>query len=241
MYISLPRWLALSAALLQTATAFYPYHYGDTDSSSNSRRAMPLAPNANARSITLPLRRVSTALRTRQNAYSIIDSNDPKQANSVAIDQDGQDLSYMVAVIIGDSKEEYHLLLDSAASNTWVMAQDCTSEACKTHTTFGKGDSSTLKVRFDKSHFRYGHNVLMTRIDSIYTLQRNLRHRLGLRHARLRHPTHRPAHPRFDIRPRNERVPGVCFIPHGWHIRHRPRRKDRWWSRSATGHGRSVL
>lgn len=64
----------------------------------------------------------------------------------MAIDQDGGDLSYMVAVTFGDSKEEYHLLLDSAASNTWVMGSDCKTDACGTHTTFGKEDSSSLKV-----------------------------------------------------------------------------------------------
>lgn len=78
--------------------------------------------------------------------YNIVNSKDPGQDKSVAIDQDGKDLSYMVAVTFGDSKEEYHMLLDSAASNTWVMGQECKSEACKTHTLFGKGDSSTLKV-----------------------------------------------------------------------------------------------
>jgi len=146
MHSSLSSWLAVSATLLPTATAFYPYHYGDDNPSSHSRRTIPQASSSDARSITLPLRRVPTSLRTRQNAYNIINSNDPNQANSVAIDQDGSDLSYMVALTIGDSKEEYHLLLDSAASNTWVMAQDCTTEACKTHNTFGKGDSSSLKV-----------------------------------------------------------------------------------------------
>jgi hypothetical protein len=64
----------------------------------------------------------------------------------VAIDQDGKDISYVVAVTFGDGKEEYNLLLDSAASNTWIMSQDCDSEACKMHNTFGKGDSSTLTV-----------------------------------------------------------------------------------------------
>jgi hypothetical protein len=64
----------------------------------------------------------------------------------VAIDQDGRDISYVVAVTFGDGKEEYNLLLDSAASNTWIMSQDCDSEACKMHNTFGKGDSSTLTV-----------------------------------------------------------------------------------------------
>jgi hypothetical protein len=152
MHISLPPWLALSAvALLPSAAAFYPYQYGDDNPVSNARRTPSLpASNADTRSITLPLRRVPSSqnLRARQNAYNIVNSNDPKQANSVAIDQDGGDLSYMVAVTIGDSKEEYHLLMDSAASNTWVMGQDCASAACKTHTTFGKGDSSSLKVRY---------------------------------------------------------------------------------------------
>jgi hypothetical protein len=151
MHISPSAWLALSAALLPTATAFYPYHYGDGSPAVHSRRTQPLSPETrsnHAGSIILPIRRVPTSptIRTRQNAYNIVNSNDPKQANSVAIDQDGGDLSYMVAVTIGDSKEEYHLLLDSAASNTWVMGQDCATDACKTHNTFGKEDSSSLKV-----------------------------------------------------------------------------------------------
>ncbi|KAF2025455.1 acid protease [Setomelanomma holmii] len=62
----------------------------------------------------------------------------------------------MVAVTIGDSKEEYHLLLDSAASNTWIMGQDCSTEACKTHNTFGKGDSSTLKTQSTPFSVSYG-------------------------------------------------------------------------------------
>ncbi|KAJ4403563.1 hypothetical protein N0V91_006436 [Didymella pomorum] len=62
----------------------------------------------------------------------------------------------MVAVTIGDSKEEYHLLLDSAASNTWVMGQDCKSDACGTHTTFGKGDSSSLKTQSTPFSVTYG-------------------------------------------------------------------------------------
>lgn len=146
MHSALSSWLVISTALLPIATAFYPYRYGDANPSVHLPRTIPQASTAKPQSITLPLRRVPSSLRTRQNVYNIINSNDPKQANSVAIDQDGSDLSYMVAVTIGDSKEEYYLLLDSAASNTWVMAQDCATKACKTHTTFGKGDSSSLKV-----------------------------------------------------------------------------------------------
>ncbi|KAL6706153.1 hypothetical protein ACN47E_006069 [Coniothyrium glycines] len=147
-------WLALSAALSGTATAFYPYNF-DSDTTSHVRR-LPEAKGAPLDAVTLPLRRVASPLRSRQNAYNILNSNDPKQENSVAIDQDGGDLSYMVAVTFGDSKEEYHLLLDSAASNTWVMGQDCTTESCKTHTTFGNGDSSTLKEETTPFSVTYG-------------------------------------------------------------------------------------
>lgn len=147
MHTSLLTWLAISAALWPTATAFYPYQYADssTTSSSSRQNAQPL--EADSSSVTLPLRRVPSSLRARQNAFRIVDSKDPAQKNSVAIDQDGSDLSYMIAVTIGDSKKEYRLLLDSAESKTWVMGQDCKSDACGTHTTFGKGDSSSLKVR----------------------------------------------------------------------------------------------
>lgn len=152
MHASLPTWLALSAALSQKATAFYPYNFDAHNDASPSRiRRIPQPERPNVESVTLPLRRVASSLRSRQNAYNILNSNDPKHENSVAIDQDGGDLSYMVAVSFGDSKEEYHLLLDSAASNTWVMGQDCTTDSCKTHNTFGKGDSSTLKVYLEIS------------------------------------------------------------------------------------------
>ncbi|KAF1835082.1 acid protease [Decorospora gaudefroyi] len=156
MHTSLPSWLALSAAILPTATAFYPYHYDpDSTSASSSRlRRKPDTPSAS--SITLPLRRVPAGLRSRENIYQIVNSKDPSQENSVAIDQDGSDLSYMVAVTFGDSTEEYHMLLDSAASNTWVMSQDCNAEACKTHATFGEGDSSTLETTTSPFSITYG-------------------------------------------------------------------------------------
>jgi hypothetical protein len=149
MRVSTPVWTAaLAVAALPVVNAFYPYSpENGNGANGNVKRgqtagSQPSAPY-NGRSITLPIRRVPSR---RDNIYNILKSNDPKQKNSVAIDQDGNDLSYMVAVTFGDSKEEYHLLLDSAASNTWVMAQDCQTAACGTHTLFGEGDSSTLEV-----------------------------------------------------------------------------------------------
>lgn len=140
-------WAVAVVTMAPGATAFYPYEPKEHGRNAGTRRAAlpnPKFERAPRRPITLPLRRVP--LRHRENTYNIVSSADPKQKNSVAIDQDGSDLSYMAAVTIGSSKEEYHLLLDSAASNTWVMGQDCASEACGRHNTFGAGDSDTLKV-----------------------------------------------------------------------------------------------
>jgi hypothetical protein len=146
MHITPGAWIAACLSI-RTATAFYPYEWTDGDDSTGKvRRTLRGSREPSTeqrRSITLPLRRVQ---RPRDNIYNILNSNDPKQENSVAIDQDGNDLSYMVAVTVGDSKEEYHLLLDSAASNTWIMGEDCKTDACGTHALFGKGDSSTLQV-----------------------------------------------------------------------------------------------
>ncbi|KAH6639451.1 aspartic peptidase domain-containing protein [Boeremia exigua] len=157
MYTQLSTWLAVSAALWPTVTAFYPYQYDSGSTTASSRRRSAKLPRPNSGSITLPLRRVPAPIRSRQqNTYSIVNSKDPSQENSIAIDQDGSDLSYMVALTIGDSKEEYHLLLDSAASNTWVMGQDCKTDACGTHTTFGTGDSSSLKTQNTPFSVTYG-------------------------------------------------------------------------------------
>lgn len=145
-------------ALIPTVTAFYPYEQADGDVSKVRRAAADSPPHVSPssrprgspRSLTLPLRR--TPIRPRDNNYGIVKSTDPRPKNSVAVDQDGQDISYVVEVTFGSSKKVYHLLLDSAASNTWVMGQGCTTEACEKHNLFGEGDSDSLKVRVSSAH-----------------------------------------------------------------------------------------
>ncbi|KAF2280576.1 acid protease [Westerdykella ornata] len=151
----------LISTLPAAVNAFYPYH-PEYERSSNEALSPSHSPHSrrqgaasshNLPSPVLPIRRVPVP---RDNIFNILKSEDPKQGNSVAIDQDGTDVSYMVAVTFGDSKKEYHLLLDSAASNTWVMARDCPTEACKSHSLFGKEDSSSLKVQATPFHVTYG-------------------------------------------------------------------------------------
>lgn len=48
------------------------------------------------------------------------------------------------------------MLVDSAASNTWVMGSNCTTDACKEHNTFGKGDSTSLIISDTTFSIAYG-------------------------------------------------------------------------------------
>jgi hypothetical protein len=134
-----------AACLLPTVTAFYPYKPNDSPDNPNTNTPRSSSHEPRTRALTLPLRRGPTR---RGNNYKIVNSKAPTQKNSAAIDQDGPDFSYMVGIKLGASEEEYHLLLDTAASNTWVMGEECKTLACGTHNTFGKSDSSSLKVSY---------------------------------------------------------------------------------------------
>ena len=135
-------------SLLPLVSAFYPYVpvypiiHSRKDLYESVRHAEE-ALNPRDDSISLSIRRTLTR---RTNKYNIISAQPPTQSNSVAVDQDGTDFSYMVAITFGTSSEEYHMLLDSAASNTWIMGGDCTSDVCNTHNAFGNGDSTSLTV-----------------------------------------------------------------------------------------------
>lgn len=135
-------------SLLPVVSAFYPYTpvYSEIHSRKDFHRSVRRAegtPNTRDGSVSLSIRRTPTR---RANNYNIIRSQPPTQSNSAAIDQDGTDFSYMVTVTFGSSSEEYHMLLDSAASNTWVMGGDCVSDVCNAHNTFGNGDSTSLTI-----------------------------------------------------------------------------------------------
>lgn len=145
-------------SLLPLVSAFYPYVpvYPIIHSRKDLYKSVRHAEDAlNPRddSISLGIRRTLTR---RTNKYNIISAQPPTQSNSVAVDQDGTDFSYMVTITFGTSSEEYHMLLDSAASNTWIMGGDCTSDVCNTHNTFGNGDSTSLTISDKTFSIVYG-------------------------------------------------------------------------------------
>jgi cathepsin D len=76
--------------------------------------------------------------------------------NAMAIDEDGQDLSYFSAIKFGSKGKDMWMLLDTGAANTWVMGSNCTTSACLAHDTFGGQDSSTLHVTATPWSVSYG-------------------------------------------------------------------------------------
>ena len=76
--------------------------------------------------------------------------------NAMAIDEDGQDLSYFSAIKFGSKGKDMWMLLDTGAANTWVMGSNCTTSACLAHDTFGDQDSSTLHVTTTPWGVSYG-------------------------------------------------------------------------------------
>lgn len=132
--------------LLPLVSAFYPSDptWLVSRQSTEAHSVLPIRSlDVEAGVLTLPLRRT---LIKRDSIYKIDRSKPPKQADSVAVDQDGTDMSYMVSVMLGSSSKQINLLLDSAASNTWVMGSSCKTDACTVHNTFGPQDSKTLVV-----------------------------------------------------------------------------------------------
>lgn len=159
------------ATLAQLSSAFYPYlQTVDTHSSthytrelsqhkrspSSLRSSNPDETIGTPQSIHQPrdtnqgAMRVSVQRRPakRQNKFNVLAADEPKQSNSAGVDQDGTDFSYFASFQFGKSSKIFYLLLDSAASNTWVMSSTCTTDACGIHTTFGQSDSSSLQVRY---------------------------------------------------------------------------------------------
>ncbi|OJD36139.1 aspartic-type endopeptidase [Diplodia corticola] len=145
----LASWTAVLSAL-PLATAFYPYAF---DASPLRARREPAADAHSLDSLAVPIRR--TRVR-RDNQFSIVTAAEPTQTDSVAVDTGGNDFSYFSTLRFGSSDNEYHLLLDSGAANTWVMGSECTTDSCAKHNTLGSADSSSLKSTDNTFSIAYG-------------------------------------------------------------------------------------
>lgn len=102
-----------------------------------------------------PVEDTGTSVK-RAAKYEIVKGTQPKQANSVAIDQDGTDYSYTCTIQVGASGKAMQMLIDTGAANTWIMGSDCSSEPCLAHNTFGAKDSTSLRVTDTEFSLSYG-------------------------------------------------------------------------------------
>ncbi|KAL9097343.1 MAG: hypothetical protein Q9165_000770 [Trypethelium subeluteriae] len=125
----------LTLCLIGNAFAFYPYipSYDTQDPTS-----------------------ASPSLTVRDNKYTIVNAKQPTQSDSAPVDQDGGDLTYMTTVTLGSQGAQYHMLIDSSGSQSWVFGSDCTTQACNNHDTFGTANSNTLKTSSTPFSVSYG-------------------------------------------------------------------------------------
>ncbi|KIW05415.1 hypothetical protein, variant [Verruconis gallopava] len=138
---------------LQATSAFYPYFKDEQQTSHQSPRAILPPQDLADNGLRATIRKLPAK---RTNNFNIIPASSPTQENSLGVDQDGSDYSYFSAFKFGTSDKVFYMLLDSAASNTWVMSSDCKSSACGVHNLLGTGDSSSLKVVQESFSVTYG-------------------------------------------------------------------------------------
>jgi cathepsin D len=88
----------------------------------------------------------SQSISKRDYSFSIATAAPPTQSDSISIHQDGTDYSYFSPVAFGTSGKVMYLLVDTGATNTWLMGSGCKTKSCGLHHTFGKEDSSSLET-----------------------------------------------------------------------------------------------
>jgi hypothetical protein len=122
------------------------------------------------------------SLVNRGNTYSVETPTTPTQSNAAGIYQDGTDYSYFIQAHLGSASTPMYVLIDTGASTSWVMGSGCTSDACKTHNTYGAEDSKTLKDTGSSFSVEYGSGSVSghTVTDSIRVADLNVTYTFGL-------------------------------------------------------------
>lgn len=90
------------------------------------------------------------------NNFQVAAATVPTLANTVALDEDGKDVSYFSTVTVGSNAKSFRVVMDSGSSDLWVPASDCTAAACQTHSSLGASDSTTLKISTTPWKITYG-------------------------------------------------------------------------------------
>lgn len=90
------------------------------------------------------------------NNFEVSPAIAPTISKTVALDEDGADVSYFSTVRIGSQSKAFRVVMDSGSSDLWIPAGDCASTACQNHATLAAGDSTTLKISTQPWSIAYG-------------------------------------------------------------------------------------
>ncbi|KAK4146488.1 transmembrane amino acid transporter protein-domain-containing protein [Dichotomopilus funicola] len=121
----------------------------------------------------------TSELSKRKNTYSVSTPETPTISNSAGIYQYGPDYSYFIKVQVGSAQQPFYMLLDSGASNTWLMGSDCTSKACEMHDTFDPSSSTSWKSGDKGFLIQYGSGSLTGTIGHDTATLAGLKHDLS--------------------------------------------------------------
>jgi hypothetical protein len=108
-----------------------------------------------------PQTATGSELSKRKNTYSVSKPATPDAPNSAGIYQYGPDYSYFIRVQVGEAQQPFYMLLDTGASNTWIMGSDCKSDACHLHDTFDPSSSKSWRTANKGFTIQYGSGNLM--------------------------------------------------------------------------------
>ncbi|KAK4102657.1 acid protease [Parathielavia hyrcaniae] len=98
----------------------------------------------------------TSELEKRKNTYAVSEPTTPTTPNSAGIYQYGPDYSYFIKVQVGSAQQQFFMLLDTGASNTWLMGSNCKSEACLMHDTFDPSSSESFRTENKAFSISYG-------------------------------------------------------------------------------------
>jgi len=96
----------------------------------------------------------------------VTDSTTPQTANSLALDIEGQDISYLATVQLGTPPRDFLILMDSGSADFWVGSEQCSTVAsssggqnqqgCGNHNFLGTQSSSTFQDTQKQFSVQYG-------------------------------------------------------------------------------------
>ncbi|EPS37846.1 hypothetical protein H072_8400 [Dactylellina haptotyla CBS 200.50] len=79
-------------------------------------------------------------------------ASQPTQGASVALNEDGADITYFALITIGSNKKQFQVIMDTGSSDLWVPAAGASS----THSTLSQADSQSLVISNSPFSIQYG-------------------------------------------------------------------------------------